>query len=273
MVGNNFYFCIEIDIMSEQQNQTDINRIEREQSFHDQRFADDSTRRKKTGRFYKITQSIKQEYGQFIEQKCKNQRVVEYGCGTGSYAFSLANNGAKLVTGIDISPVAIEIVQQQAQKEGVNKNISFEVMNAEELKFNESSIDLICGTGILHHLDLKKSMNSIVKVLKNEGIAVFVEPLGHNILINLFRSLTPAIRSEDEHPLLDKDLLLLQQYFKKVEIKYFYFTALGASFFVGLPGFKFILNFLEFIDKQLFILPFLRKQAWQVIIKLSEPIK
>lgn len=259
--------------MLQQENDTDLSRIQREQEFHDQRFADDSTRRQKVGRFYKVSQSIQQEYKQFIEQECQNRRIIEYGCGTGSYAFSLAKNGADIVTGIDISPVAIEVAQQQAEKQGVTENTSFEVMNAEELKFNESSTDLICGTGILHHLDLEKSMSSIVKVLQPEGTAVFVEPLGHNILINLFRSLTPAIRSEDEHPLLDKDLALFQKHFKKVEIKYFYLTALAASFFVGLPGFNIVLGVMEFLDRLLFKLPFLQKQAWQVLIKLSEPIK
>ncbi len=259
--------------MLEKQTDTDLSRIQREQEFHNHRFADDSTRRKKVGRFYKVTQSIKQEYEQFLEKKCQNLQIIEYGCGTGSYAFSLAKNGADIVTGIDISPVAIQVAQQQAQKEGVTENTFFEVMNAEELKFKESSTDLICGTGILHHLDLEKSMNSIVKVLQPKGMAVFVEPLGHNILINLFRSLTPAIRSEDEHPLLDKDLAVFQKYFNKVEIKYFYLTALAASFFVGLPGFNIVLSVMEFLDRKLFKLPFLQRQAWQVLIKLSEPVK
>ncbi|MGJ5675433.1 MAG: class I SAM-dependent methyltransferase [Nostochopsis sp.] len=40
---------------------------------------------------------------------CQDSRIIEYGCGTGSYIFSLAKNGAALVTGIDISSVAIEL--------------------------------------------------------------------------------------------------------------------------------------------------------------------
>ena len=47
-------------------NQTDIDtsRIEREQKFHNQRFADDSQRSNKVGKFYKLAQSIKKEYEQ-----------------------------------------------------------------------------------------------------------------------------------------------------------------------------------------------------------------
>ncbi|MFM6078995.1 MAG: class I SAM-dependent methyltransferase, partial [Dolichospermum sp.] len=153
------------------------------------------------------------------------------------------------------------------------ENLSFEVMNAEELTFNHSSIDIICGSGILHHLELEKAIKSIVNVLKPSGTAIFIEPLGHNVLINLFRILTPSIRSEDEHPLLESDLNLIGRNFKKVEIKYFYLTALAATLMVGIPGFKVMLNVLEFLDKLLFKLPFLKKQAWQVLIKLSEPLK
>ncbi|MBD2664829.1 methyltransferase type 11 [Richelia sinica FACHB-800] len=251
----------------------DKSRVEREKRFHDQRFADDSQRKNKVGRFYKITQSIKTEYEKLLMDSCQGSYIIEYGCGTGSYAFALAKNGATKVTGIDISPVAIEIATTKAIDEGLGDNIAFEVMNAEELKFAHSSIDLICGSGILHHLELKKAILTIVDVLQPEGKAIFIEPLGHNILINLFRSLTPSIRSEDEHPLLKDDLKFFKTYFKKVEIKYFYLTSLIASLTVGFPIFRIVLSVLEFLDQILFKLPFLRNQAWQVLIVVSEPIK
>lgn len=248
-------------------------RLQREQEFHNQRFADEDIREKKVGAFYQVAQSIKQKYGQFLLQHCKGARVIEYGCGTGSYAFSLAHNGATTVRGIDISPVAIELAQAQAQAEQLEHNLSFQVMNAEELKFDNSSIDLICGTGILHHLDIEKAMQSIVQVLHSQGKAVFIEPLGHNLFINLFRHLTPALRSEDEHPLLATDLANLKKYFYNVEIKYFYLVTLAAKPFIGVPGFNVLLNILELIDHQLLKLPFFQHQAWQVLITLSKPIK
>jgi ubiquinone/menaquinone biosynthesis C-methylase UbiE len=248
-------------------------RIQREKEFHDKRFSDPSVRDRKVSRFYSMAQSISQEYEQLLLQKSKGLKIIEYGCGTGSYAYSLAQNAAELVIGIDISPVAIEIARIEAEDKGIKQNLSFEVMNAENLTFNDSSVDLICGSGIIHHLGIEKALNSIVKVLQPQGMAIFVEPLGHNIFINLFRRLTPEIRSDDEHPLLDRDLTLFKQYFQRVEIKYFYLTALAASLFVGLPGFKALLSTLEFLDQQLFKLPFLQKQAWQVLIKLSKPIK
>jgi hypothetical protein len=51
--------------------------------------------------------------------------------------------------------------------------------------------------------------NSMTKILQPKGKAIFIEPLGHNFLINLYRRLTPNIRSADEHPLLAKDLKIM----------------------------------------------------------------
>ena len=111
--------------MQENQTEMDISRVEREQKFHNQRFADDSQRSNKVGKFYKLAQSIKKEYEQLLMEKCKGLEIIEYGCGTGSYAFDLAKNQAKKVTGIDISPVAIEVATDQAMSEGIGGNRLF----------------------------------------------------------------------------------------------------------------------------------------------------
>lgn len=251
----------------------DNTRLEREQKFHDRRFADDSEREQKVGKFYQITKSIQQKKEEILLNNSKGAKVIEYGCGTGSYAFTLAKQGAELVTGIDISPLAIKIAEKEAKAKVITEKLSFKVMNAENLEFIPNSYDLICGSGILHHLDLNRAINSIIKVLKPDGKAVFLEPLGHNILINLYRRLTPSIRSEDEHPLLERDLVFLGQHFRQVNIQYFYLTSLAASFLAGKPGFNTVLKSLELLDSILLKLPFVKKQAWLVLIELSEPIK
>lgn len=248
-------------------------RIEREKQFHDLRYADDNERQKKVSKFYKITKSITSQYHQTLLDHCQGAKIIEYGCGKGSYAFELAKNQAKLVTGIDISPVAIDIAVSKARDAVLKDNLNFVEMNAEQLEFAPDSYDLICGSGILHHLDLERSLSSINKVLKSQGKAVFLEPLGHNFLINLYRQLTPSIRSEDEHPLLDKDLEFIAKQFKQAKIKYFYLTSLAASIIAGKPGFNYLLGLLEVLDSILFKLPFLKKQAWLVLIELSEPKK
>ena len=79
-------------------------------------------------------------------------------------------------------------------------------MDAHDLQFDEGTFDLVIGNGILHHLDLDVSTNEILRVLKPNGRAVFLEPLSANPLLMVFRWLTPKARTEDESPLSRNEL-------------------------------------------------------------------
>ena len=247
-------------------------RGQRESAFHNQRYSHNNGVRKGVGRYYSITRNSRAFYLSFIETNGANKNVLEYGCGRGSDAFFLASKGAT-ITGIDISPIAIELATQQARREQT-KAVTFQVMNAEALEFDSDTFDLVCGTGIIHHLALHKAYAEIARTLKPEGAAIIAEPLGHNPLINLFRKLTPDIRSEDEHPLLMQDLKLAEQYFATVETHFFHLLTLLAVPFRKLPGFNILLAALAALESGLFkLLPFTRRFAWQVIIVLSQPRK
>jgi ubiquinone/menaquinone biosynthesis C-methylase UbiE len=250
-------------------------RISREREFHDDRFADDSERQQTVGRFYQIVGRMVAEYSSGVLENASGKRVLEYGCGTGSQAFSLAAKGVD-VTAIDISSTAIALASQQAQRLGVGMHVTFAEMNAEELALADHSMDLICGSGILHHLDLERSCAEINRVLVPGGTAHFIEPLGHNLAINLFRRLTPRLRSEDEHPLMAADLDFLAGKFQKVTVDYYYLTALLASLIPRqrLPSiFDALLRALDAFDRLLFrLLPPLRKQAWFCRIVVTKQV-
>lgn len=249
-----------------------MNRIQRERDFHNWRFASPSIRANHVKRFYQLSHTIREKYKLFVIQNCEKARVLEYGCSIGNYSFEIARNGARII-GIDISEVALQIAIDKSKQEGLNSKADFLLMNGENLGFVENYFDLVCGLGILHHLQLENTMREIARVLHPQGKAIFVEPLGHNIFINLFRRLTPKIRSEDEHPLLIGDLEILKRFFRKVHVQYFYFTALAAVPFFGLSGVDALFKILVGVDSLLFRMKFMQKQAWQVLIKLSEPIK
>jgi ubiquinone/menaquinone biosynthesis C-methylase UbiE len=240
-------------------------RLQREQSFHDQRFSEPEERARKVGRFYRLATSVQADYRQLLAAQTADY-VLEYGCGTANYAFDLAQRGSQ-VLGIDISAVAL----QQARQSINTTQVSFSQMNAEGLAMANNTFDLVCGTGILHHLDLEAALIEIARVLRPNGRAIFIEPLGHNIFINAFRRFTPGIRSEDEHPLLMADLALLNRYFGMVETRYYYFTTLALAPFVHWKLFPSLLKTTETIDQALFRLPILQKQAWQILIQLSQP--
>jgi len=198
------------------------------------------------------------------------ESVLEYGCGPGSQAFSLAHQGAQ-VTGIDISDVAIAQATERARAEGVAERCRFEVMNAEETSFDDDRFDLICGTAILHHLDLDSAYAEIARLIKPTGRALFVEPMGHNPAINAYRRRTPEMRTEDEHPLLAPDLELTHGYFRKAEFAYFNLLTLLSVPLRNTRAFDPILAALQAVDRAIFRIPAARKHAWMVLISLSEP--
>lgn len=178
----------------------ETNRKAKEKDFHNKIF--ETGVRKKLTVFYSINETIYKDFMELLSQ-CVAKRVLEIGCGLGNYAIQIAIKGAD-VTAIDISNYAIKQAQVIANKE--NLKIDFRIMDAEKLEFKSNEFDMVYGLAILHHLNLKKVIPEIRRVLKPGGKAVFREPMGHNPFINLFRFLTPGLHSRDEHPLKMKDL-------------------------------------------------------------------
>jgi SAM-dependent methyltransferase len=246
-------------------------RIEREREFHNKEFAD--SERAKINSVYYITRNSTKWYEDFLARHANGNHILEYGCGPNSYAFWLAQRGAQVI-GIDISDTAIEQMRERALQRPFPERVSFQRMNAEELEFPANSFDVICGRAILHHLDLAKSFAEIARTLKPEGQAIFVEPLGHNPIINAYRNRTPELRTEDEHPLLMRDLQMAKTYFGHVDAHYFHLGSLAATPLVGKKLFEPVLDTLEAADQVLFkVLPFLRKHAWAVVLVFSQPRK
>jgi SAM-dependent methyltransferase len=245
----------------------DGDRKAREQEFHDKVFGD-AKPRGGTGVFYRITDESYGLHRDLIFEDCAGKRVLEYGCGPGSHAFDLARRGAH-VTGIDISPVAMEIARDRAAREGLEAE--FLVMDAEHTTFPDGSFDLIVGSGILHHLDLSRTYAEIARLLAPGGRAVFVEPLGHNALINLYRRVTPGQRTPDEHPLLRADLADARRRFADVNIRYYHLAALGAVAFAKTPLFKPVLGALSALDRALLSVPAIQPYAWIAVMELAAP--
>ncbi len=143
-------------------------RVKREREYHNCYFAEGN--REPTQKFYHVFGASTEHYErQLTALGCAGKRVLEYGCGDGqwSHAYFLAERGAD-VTGIDISDVAIQLAQDEADRRGLRK-ATFRMMNAEQLEFADSSFDLICGSAILHHLDLERSYAELARVLTCEA--------------------------------------------------------------------------------------------------------
>jgi SAM-dependent methyltransferase len=248
----------------------DATRKERERAFHDQTFGGDGSR-DGTAKYYSVIEESRAHYHALSRIGACGARVLEYGCGPGSQAFDLARCGA-IVTGIDISPVAIELARAEARGAGLAERITFTVADAEDTGFAPGSFDVIVGSAILHHLDLRRSYAEIARLLAPGGRAVFFEPLGHNPLINAYRRATPQARTPDEHPLVQDDFVLGDAYFGKQTLRFYHLTSIAAAPFARTQLFAPLLAGLSALDRALLrALPRLRPHAWMVVMELSEP--
>jgi len=224
-------------------------------------------------RFYHATWRSQIFLHQWILGRCQGKIVLDYGCGSGVITYFIAEKGANLAVGIDISDMSIKAGIKRYNKEGVSSRMRFALMDAERLGFTDSSFDIINCHSILHHLDLQRAYSELARVIKPNGEIICNEPLAHNPIIQCYRRMTPKLRTrwEIEHMLDRRSVALANEYFGNVQTRFFGLATLVAAPLYGLPGFNFMLKLMEFIDSLLLRLPGLKWQAWQIIIVLSQP--
>ena len=95
---------------------------------------------------------------------------------------------------------------------------------------------------------------------------VFLEPLGTNLFINLYRKITPNSRSIDEHPLIDEDFKYLNSLFNSVRINYYGFFTLVFFLFYKDPKNSWVYKISNKLDNFIFKFNFFKKLAWSVMI-------
>ena len=234
----------------------------REKKFHN------NLQSKSKGRFenifYKALYSMYEDFNAYTSQKSKNKIVLDYGCGIGSVTQKIATLKPSKLFGIDISEISISKAIENAKN--LNLQINYSVDNCEETRFKAETFDLVFGSGILHHLDLEKSLVEINRILKKGGEMVFLEPLGANPLINFYRKLTPKSRSKDEHPFLKKDFNFISSLFKQVTVKYYGFFTLIFFLFYKNPQKSSVFKIISKLDYYFFKIKYFKNLAWSVMI-------
>ena len=235
----------------------------REKEFHNNLHSSDNPRSQ--NKYYKALYNLYEDFLHYLRNQSSNKDVLDFGCGNGVYSEKIINfNPSKLIA-IDISEKAIEVAKNKN-----NRKINFRVENCEDTKLSSNSFDIIYGVGILHHLSLDKAIKEIERLLKKGGSLIFIEPLGTNPLINLYRKFTPSSRSSDEHPLSFNDLKNFRNLFSEVKVNYYgFFTLVFFPFYSSSKNSK-IFNFLSKMDKILFSLPFFKFLAWSILIEAKK---
>ena len=103
------------------------------------------------------------------------QRVLDVACGTGWATMAAASlvGDTGFVTGIDIADQLLALAIEKAAAAGM-KNVEYLAGNAEALKFDDNSFDVItCASSIFIFQDALKTLNEFLRVLKPCGKVVF----------------------------------------------------------------------------------------------------
>ncbi len=237
-------------------------RVHREAEYHDHRYAHDA--RAGSSKFYGLSAGHAY-FRERVRELAAGGVVLDCGCGTGGTAVTIAPL-ATSVTGVDISPVAIEKATKRARRAGAH-NATFSVERVEALPFPDASFDLVVGSGVLHHVALPDACASIARVLRPGGRALFLEPLAYNPVVRVYRRLTPAQRSVDEHPLRIQDLRVLRGAFARSDERYFDLLSMVPAVFG--PARRFTPR-LERADAWMFRhVAALRPIAWMVVVEAT----
>jgi 2-polyprenyl-3-methyl-5-hydroxy-6-metoxy-1,4-benzoquinol methylase len=118
--------------------------------------------------------------------------VLDIGCGIGRFSVYAAKAGAKVI-GIDLQLEVIKAARSIADINGVK--CQFQRGNVSKLPLINGSIDIVVGIEILHHLskpDVITALSEIHRVLREDGKAIFKEPVENSKMFNFMQNLFPA---------------------------------------------------------------------------------
>ena len=102
--------------------------------------------------------------------KVKPCRTIDLGCGTGNYSIYLASGGFD-VTGLDISPTAINVAKENAKNKGV-KCIFLVADVLGNLKEVKGTLDFAYDWELLHHIfpeQRETYIKNVYKILNPKG--------------------------------------------------------------------------------------------------------
>lgn len=123
----------------------------------------------------------------------KGSRVIDIGCGDGTYTKDLyRQGGCAEVCGVDPAQSAIDL----AKKKHGGKGVSYHVCSAYDLEFADKQFDVAVFRGVVHHLDNpRKAIEEAVRV---SHAVVINEPNGYNLVLKIIEKLSSYHRKHGE---------------------------------------------------------------------------
>ncbi len=224
-------------------------------------------------KYYKTTIKSQQYLHHWLQTRARGKIFLDYACGDGQCAILAAKLGAALAIGVDLSPVSVGNARRDAERAGVSDSTRFICGDCEKTGLPDECIDVMLCSGMLHHLDLGKAFPEMRRIMKPGGVCLAVEALAYNPLIQLYRRLTPSLRTawESEHILSFKDLRMAREFFVVRNVRYWHLFSVLAAPFHRTPLLGPLLAIGNLLDSVVLRIPPLSYMAWQFTFELCRP--
>jgi len=163
----------------------------------------------------KLRRRFNKEFRFRLMGDLRGKQMLDVGCGDGYNAVMFARMGA-IVTGIDVSPKAIERARRRAEVNGVSERCRFVAAPIETADLPAGSFDLVWADAILHHVldELDLVLQRLAFWTKPEGLLVFGEPVNLAPALRRLRLMIPVETdaTPDERPLVRSEVDLIRRY-------------------------------------------------------------
>jgi SAM-dependent methyltransferase len=195
------------------------------------------------------------------------ERILEVGCGSGSYTRELARAGVE-VTATDYTPSQLA----QAQRNVGPSDVVFRIEDAQSLTFPDASFDRVLLSEVIEHVPHpERAIAEAARVLRSGGLLVASTPSRFSPL-NLAYGVKRRVRRYgfNEHlheftPYSFRRLVAAQLDVESLEFANFVLPYPVDELYlrVGSPG----LGLLERVERTLTRLPVLRQLGWTMVLR------
>ena len=168
---------------------------------------------------HKKYSSNKMGFGNWISSNYNiksNMNVLELGCGTGDMWKENLKilNSAKLIL-TDFSEAMVEKAKETLNE---NENISYNVVNIEDIPYSNNAFDRVIANMMLYHVpNISKALSEVTRVLKDDGY-FYCATYGENTILSTIAKLLD-VETPKDNPIftLQNGHDILKPYFQEIK--------------------------------------------------------